>query len=95
MERVSGLEGRIMAVDQLQDALEQRVELLSDQRETLPADSQQGKGHRRQELQDQQLSGTAVKATGIQDIQLGARGGFGTDPPPPPTRSFSWIWSSP
>ena len=35
MERVSSLETRSMAVEQLQDALEQRVQILSDQRERL------------------------------------------------------------
>ena len=35
MERVSSLESRSMAVEQLQDALEQRVQILSDQRERL------------------------------------------------------------
>ena len=35
MERASSLESRCMAVEQLQDALEQRVQLISDQRERL------------------------------------------------------------
>ena len=35
MERVSGLESRSMAVEQLQDALEQRVQILTEQRERL------------------------------------------------------------
>ena len=35
MERVSSLKSRSMAVEQLQDALEQRVQIVSDQRERL------------------------------------------------------------
>ena len=77
MERVSSLEGRTMAVEQLQDALEQRVELVSDQRERLSQqiDSKvQGI-----ETQTSRINSSVVQLTRqLEDMQLGATGGFGT-----------------
>ena len=76
MERVSGLEGRTMAVEQLQDALEQRVELLTDQRERL---SQQIDSKVEGiEMQTARINSNVVQLTRkMEDLQIGATGGLG------------------
>jgi hypothetical protein len=59
MERVSSLESRSMAVKQLQDALKQYVQILTDQRErereAIREDRQQGAKPRKPDDSHQQL----------------------------------------
>ena len=74
MERVSGLESRSMAVEQLQDALEQKVQLLSDQRERM---SEKIEGRVQvMESQTTRINNSVSQLTRkVEDLQLGASGG--------------------
>ena len=82
MERVSGLESRSMAVEQLQDALEQRVQLLSDQRERL-SEKIDSKVQGLESLTSRINNSVSQLSRKFEELQVGVTGlgpGFGVAP---------------